>query len=83
MMNLFAGRNRNDATVKVTHLPSGIVGTCEAYRQQHKNRDAALAQMQARIAAGQSHPLPLRAVYDLPDHVEAPNELDDFRHDIR
>ena len=35
--------------VKVTHLPTGAVATCDSERSQHLNRTAALAELEVRL----------------------------------
>ncbi len=37
--------------VKVTHLPTGLTGSCSVYRSQHQNRDAALKQLKSKLYA--------------------------------
>lgn len=38
------------AGVKVTHIPTGAVSICTAYRQQHHNRAHALEELHNRVA---------------------------------
>jgi peptide chain release factor 1 len=42
---------RNQARVKVTHTPTGIVATVDSNRHQHKNREQAIELLRARIYA--------------------------------
>lgn len=37
--------------VKIVHLPTGIVVTCDEHRSQHRNRHAALLELQEKIKA--------------------------------
>jgi hypothetical protein len=40
--------------VKVTHRPTGLVATCDSERSQHRCRDQALAELQAKVNAAKA-----------------------------
>jgi protein subunit release factor A len=60
--------NKRETAVRIRHLPTGIVVTCQRERSQRRNKAIALAELRRRLEAS-SRPQPVRVPTEIPPAV--------------
>ena len=60
-------QNKVESGVRLTHLPTGIVVASRRHRSQHRNREEALARLEAALEARTRTPKP-RIPTSVPEH---------------
>jgi len=70
--------NKTDSAIRITHIPTGVVVSCQNERSQHKNRATAMKILRSRL-----YELEMRAREEAMDEVHASKRAIDFGSQIR